>query len=72
MARLIDGRELDPPKPLQQVLAALDDLAHGDELKVLLHCHPTPLFSVLRRHGYTWEETVRDNGTHEIRIWRAP
>lgn len=71
MAVLIDGRELDPPEPLHRVLAALESLADGDELSVLLYCHPTPLFSVLQGNGYAWREEVREDGTHEIRIRRT-
>jgi uncharacterized protein (DUF2249 family) len=71
LQRLIDGRELEPPEPLQRVLAALDDLGVGDELVVLLYCHPAPLIAVLQRNGYRWNEIVLDDGTHEIRIQGA-
>ena len=49
-------------------LEALDTLAEGDELLLLLYCQPHPLFNVLRNNGYAWREEVRDDGTHEIRI----
>lgn len=68
---VIDGRELEPPEPLRQTLAALDDLADGDELTLLLYCHPAPLISVLQRNGYVWQEAVLEDGTHEIRIRRG-
>jgi uncharacterized protein (DUF2249 family) len=67
---VIDGRELEPPEPLQRVLAALDRLADGDELIVLLYCHPTPLISILDRNGYAWQEAVLEDATHQIRIRR--
>lgn len=71
MPVVIDGRELEPPEPLHRTLAALDDLPDGDELILLLYCHPAPLISVLRRNGYEWREAVLGDGTHEIRIRRV-
>lgn len=68
MPRLIDGRGLVPPEPLELTLTALDTLADGDELVLLLHCRPHPLFDILRRHGYTWTESAQPDGTQEIRI----
>jgi uncharacterized protein (DUF2249 family) len=67
---LIDGRDLHPPEPLERTLTALDTLAPGDEVLLLLNCHPRPLIDVLRRNGYSWREDIRDDGTHEIRIQR--
>jgi uncharacterized protein (DUF2249 family) len=71
MTLVIDGRELEPPEPLRRVLAALDDLADGDEIHVLLYCHPVPLISILQRNGYAWQEALLEDGTHELRIRRA-
>lgn len=68
---LIDGRDLQPPEPLERALTALDTLADGDELVLLLYCQPQPLFNILRQNGYSWQETVQDDGTHEIRIRKA-
>lgn len=69
--KIIDGRDLLPPEPLELALSALDTLAPEDELVMLLYCRPQPLFSILRQNGYTWVETVQDDGTHEIRIRKA-
>jgi hypothetical protein len=68
---VIDGREMQPPEPLEKTLVALDTLPLDGELLVLLYCHPTPLFNVLRSNGFAWQEDVRDDGTHEIRIRHA-
>lgn len=68
---VIDGREMQPPEPLERTLAALDVLPADGELLVLLYCHPNPLFNILRNNGFVWQEDVRDDGTHEIRIRRA-
>jgi hypothetical protein len=68
---LIDGRELQPPEPLELALMALDTLADDDELVLLLYCQPHPLFDMLRRNGYVWKEAIQADGTHEIRIRKA-
>jgi uncharacterized protein (DUF2249 family) len=69
--RVIDGRDLQPPEPLELALMALDTLPADEELVMLLYCQPHPLFDILRRNGYAWTETVQDDGTHEIRIRKA-
>lgn len=68
---VIDGREMQPPEPLEKALAALDTLPDGGELTLLLYCQPHPLFNILRNNGFAWQEVLRDDGTHEIRIRRA-
>lgn len=64
----IDGRELQPPEPMERTLEALDKLGEGDEVLLLLYCQPHPLFNILRNNGYAWSEEVRADGTREIRI----
>lgn len=68
---VIDGREMQPPEPLERTLTALDSLSAGGEVVVLLYCHPNPLLNILKNNGFAWQEDVRDDGTHEIRIRRA-
>ncbi len=68
---IIDGREMQPPEPLEKTLAALDELGANDELLLLVYCHPVPLFNILRNNGYAWQEDVREDGTHEILIRQA-
>jgi uncharacterized protein (DUF2249 family) len=68
--RVIDGRNLQPPEPLELTLTALDFLRQGEELLLLLYCQPHPLFNVLRQNGFSWNEDVGEDGTHEIRIRR--
>jgi hypothetical protein len=68
---LIDGRELLPPEPLELTLAALDGLGDADELLLKVNCRPVPLFGILRRHGYEWQESVQADGSVEVVIRRA-
>jgi len=70
-ALVVDGREMQPPEPLEKTLEALDKLQPGQELLVMLYCHPVPLFNILRNNGYAWQEEVSADGTHEIRIRQA-
>lgn len=68
---LIDGREMQPPEPLEKALAALDTLPPQGDLRLLLYCQPHPLYNILRRNGYVWQENIAADGTHEILIRRA-
>jgi len=68
---LIDGRELQPPEPMERTLETLDQLPDGDEVLLLLYCQPHPLFNILKNNGYAWTEEVRADGTREIRIRKA-
>jgi hypothetical protein len=69
--QVIDGRDMQPPEPLEKTLAALDHLPPDGELLLLIYCHPAPLLNALRRNGFAWREDLRDDGTHEIRIRHA-
>jgi hypothetical protein len=66
--RLIDGRELEPPEPLELALRELATLAPGEELLMLLRCEPLPLYSILDRNGFGYRSTLRPDGTNEVRI----
>ncbi|MDO8789549.1 MAG: DUF2249 domain-containing protein [Sulfuritalea sp.] len=68
MTTVIDGREMQPPEPMERTLEALDALAEGDDLLLLLYCQPHPLFNILKQNGYAWSDELRADGTREIRI----
>lgn len=69
--RIIDGRDLQPPEPLELTLEALDTLGADEELVLLLYCEPHPLYSILQRNGYRHRSAVLDDGTHQIFIRKA-
>ena len=69
--RVIDGRDLVPPEPLELTMAALDTLEPGQELLLLLHCEPHPLYSILKRNGYRYSTETREDGSNAIRISKA-
>ena len=66
--RIIDGRDLQPPEPLELTLAALDTLPPGEELLLLLRCEPHPLYNILKRNGYRYRCETREDGTSAIFI----
>jgi len=68
---VIDGRDMQPPEPLEQTLEALDTLPPDGEIVLLLYCQPQPLYQILRRNGYGWTESLLADGTNEIRIRKS-
>jgi len=70
-ARVIDGRDMEPPEPLELAVAALAALAPGEELVMLLRCEPLPLYAILERNGFRYRAELRADGSNEIRIHKA-
>lgn len=68
---VIDGRDMQPPEPLEVTLAALDTLETGQDLLLLLHCEPHPLYAILKRNGFRYTTELREDGTSAIRITKA-
>lgn len=69
LARIVvDGRGLEHPEPLERVLAALDGLQAGQQVRFLIHRQPYPLYDILRRHHYRYEVTEVADGDFEILI----
>jgi uncharacterized protein (DUF2249 family) len=71
IAAVIDGREMVPPEPMERTIQALDTLKSDEEIQLLVYCSPQPLFNILRKNGYAWQENVHADGTHEILIHLA-
>jgi TusA-related sulfurtransferase len=69
--RVIDGRDMEPPEPLERALAELATLASGEELVMLLNCEPLPLYAILDRSGYRHRTERRADGTNEVHIQNA-
>jgi uncharacterized protein (DUF2249 family) len=66
----LDVRGMEPPQPLELVLEAIDDFGPGDKLRLIIDCHPVPLFRVLERNGYGYRTEPGATSIHEITIWR--
>ena len=71
MNQFIDGRDMQPPEPFERAMAALDLIGDGEEVVMLLNCQPQPLFNVLRRNGYRWEERTGPDGCFEYHIRKS-
>lgn len=69
--RIIDGRGMVPPEPMELTLAALDTLPDGEELLLLLYCEPRPLYGLLAQNGYAHHSHTRPDGTVEVHIKKA-
>jgi uncharacterized protein (DUF2249 family) len=67
----IDVRGMEPPEPLERVLTTIDDFAAGDTLKVVIDCHPVPLFRTLERNGFAYRVEPGKVSQYEITIWRS-
>lgn len=66
----LDCREMLPPEPLDRAMAALDQIGNEGELVMLINIQPLPLFNILRRYGYVWEESNGPEGSFKYRIFR--
>ena len=64
----LDVRGLEPPEPLVRVLAALDTLPPGSSLLLKIDCRPTPLYRILERNGYLYDEKPGGESLFEITI----
>lgn len=67
---VVDGRALEPPEPMERVLAALDELQPGQRVRFLIHRQPYPLYDILSRYHYRHETLAGADGNFEILIWR--
>lgn len=65
---IVDGRGLEPPEPMERVLAALDTVQPGQRIRFLIHRQPYPLYDLLRRHHYLYETIAGADGGFEILI----
>jgi hypothetical protein len=66
--RVIDGRSMEPPEPLERVLAELPKLAPDEELLLLVHCEPLPLYAILDKNGFSYSSKPQADGSNEVRI----
>jgi uncharacterized protein (DUF2249 family) len=67
----LDVRGMEPPEPLERVLNMIGDFKPGDTLKLVIDCHPLPLFRILDANGYKYRVEPGTVSQHEITIWVA-
>lgn len=69
--REIDARYLEPPEPFVRAMEAVDALAPGESVRLLLFREPFPLYKVLDEHGYQRQTELQPDGTYVIVVRRA-
>lgn len=67
---VLDTRHLEPPEPMLLALQALEHLAQGDRLRVLLDREPYPFYGLLRDAGWQYDGCQFEDGHVEVLIWR--
>lgn len=67
MSHFLDVRGLPPCEPFDKILAATDELPVGEELEVLIHREPLPLYDWLTEHGFG-HRTQRE-AEHQFRVF---
>jgi uncharacterized protein (DUF2249 family) len=60
---------LDPPEPLERVLAALRSLQRDRYLRMVIDRDPVPLYGILRQNGFHYSVDMTADGCREICIW---
>lgn len=59
---------MEPPEPLERVLAELPKLAQDEELLLLVRCEPLPLYAILAKNGFGYSSKLQADGSNEVRI----
>jgi uncharacterized protein (DUF2249 family) len=65
----MDNRDLDPPEPMEKILAATQAMAPGEVLCALLRREPLFLFPELAKRGHKWRgDFEADHKAYKILI----
>lgn len=68
---LVDARWLAPPEPMERVLHALETRHRAQQLRLLIHREPYPLYELLSARGIEWQSRRLADGCYEVLIGRA-
>ena len=68
-SKVIDARGMEPPEPLVQTMDALETMAPGERLLLVLAREPFPLYGVLEQNGIAWQTERKPDGTVEVLMW---
>lgn len=64
----VDARWLEPPEPLEKVMLALDALHPGQQVRLLIHREPYPLYGILENMGFSHRTHQLEDQTFAILI----
>lgn len=70
--KIVDARGLQSPEPFERVVEALSELPLGEQLKLIIHQEPRPLYRFLERNRYDYRARGFADGRFEIVIWELP
>lgn len=68
----LDVSSLQAPEPMERILDALESLAPGAALQVLIHREPYLLYEILDRRGWRHRTTRRRDARYDLLIERQP
>lgn len=68
----LDVRGLEPPEPMERALHAAASLAPDQELHLLIHREPFPLYEMLDTMGYRHQTHAEANGNYVVIIAAKP
>jgi len=66
----LDVSVLEPPEPMERVLAAVDELRPGEYLHLLHRREPFPLYPILEEMGFAFMTRPGRAAAYEIFVWR--
>jgi uncharacterized protein (DUF2249 family) len=67
--RLLDVRDLEPPEPLERVLAELETLAPHERIRMVHRRDPHMLYPILEREHFAHRTLIGDDGLVQVLIW---
>ena len=67
--QILDVSHLEPPEPMDRILAAIQTIQPGQYLRVLIHRDPFPLYPFLEREGFSRLTRPGEHSGFEILIW---
>jgi uncharacterized protein (DUF2249 family) len=65
---LVDARWLEPPEPMERILAALALLRADEQVRFLIHREPLPLYSLLNNAGHVYQVEPMPDGSFALLI----
>lgn len=69
-AIILNTCEMQPPKPMELVMEAMEKLTTGQYIKMIHRMEPHPLYNILLDNGYRYKVDT-SSGLFDIYIWKA-
>lgn len=66
---VIDCRAMEPPRPMIEVLEALETLPQNAQVKMLHRMRPVHLLPILTTRGFDYAFEVEEDDYIELLIW---